>query len=113
MLKYLTAGMIFIASPALAGSAILDLSGYNNIMTFSQTGDSTIIFNATTPTNSNNTYTVVQSGGNHLLDVDLDGEFKDYELSIFQVSPLDLSLSVTQYCQSQSCSPDPYSIYQY
>lgn len=112
MVKHITAFLLLLSSPAYAGSALLDLSGYNNVLTFSQIGNGSIIFSANTPTNSNNTFVVQQIGGDHSLEVNLEGEFKDYELSIFQVSPLDLSLSVSQYCPT-SCSPEPYSIYQY
>jgi len=112
MIRYFTIILLLLSSPAYAGSALLDLSGYNNVIAFSQLGNSFISFTANTPTNNNNTFTVGQSGGDHFLEVNLDGEFKDYELSIFQVSPLDMSLSVSQYCPS-SCSPEPYSIYQY
>jgi len=112
MFKYIIA-LLLLSTPCYAGSAILDVSGYNNVMSFTQLGNSNLNFTANNSTNNNNTYTVVQSGGNHYLDFDLNGEFKDYEISIFQVSPLDQSLSVSQTCTLSSCSPEPFSVYQY
>lgn len=113
MIKYVSFILLLLLTPVYAGSAFIDISGYNNVLSFTQIGSSYVSITANTPSNSSNVYTVIQSGGDHYLDVDLNGEFKDYELTIFQVSPLDMSLSVSQTCTLSSCSPEPFTIYQY
>ena len=113
MKKIITFFLFFFSTPAIAGDALLDLSGQNNSISFSQLGDSYISLVSTDPLSQNNTFNFVQSGGNHYLDFELNGVFEDYEVTIFQTSLDDQFLSVTQTCTISSCSPEPFSLYQY
>ena len=113
MKKILLFLTLLIAQPAYADT-ILNLSGFNNVANFSQFGNSTIVFTAVNSTNNSNNYDIAQlGGGNHYLNVELTGEFKNYELNIFQNSSSNLSMSITQTCTTSSCTPAPYSFTQY
>jgi hypothetical protein len=108
---------VFIAvlsTPAFAGDAIINLSGTSNILNVTQVGDSSVSVNVSNPYNANNVYSVNQvGGGNHSANVNLNGEFKNYNFSLTQNSSSGLSISITQTCPTSSCTPAPYSFTQY
>lgn len=104
-----------LSTPSYAGSAILNLSGTNNVLNLAQMGDANIMFNAPSPGNDSNNYTIKQSGGgNHQASVDIEGNFQNYNFYLSQNSSQDLSISITQTCNQSACSPSsPYIFNQY
>lgn len=114
-MKKLILCILLLSSPAYAGSAILNLSGTNNVLNLSQMADSNVIFNATDPNASNNTYTIKQTGGgDHTASVDVEGNFQNYNLYLSQNSSQNLSISIQQTCNNPVCTPSgPYIVNQY
>lgn len=103
-----------LSTPAFAGSAILNLSGTNNVLNLAQLADQNIMFSAPSTTNQNNTYSITQEGGNHTASVDIEGNFQNYTFSLTQSSLQDSSISITQTCNQPVCTPSgPYIFNQY
>lgn len=112
MYKYVV--LFLLSTPAFAGDAIINLSGASNVLAVTQIGNSSVNFNAANPTNAYNNYSVNQvGGGNHNANVNLNGEFKNYNFSLTQNSSSGLSINITQTCPTSSCTPGPYSFTQY
>jgi hypothetical protein len=114
-MKKLLTLFILLTSPAYAGSAILNLSGTNNVLNLAQMADSNVLFNATDPNTMNNTYSIKQAGGgDHTASVDLEGNFQNYNFYLSQNSSQNLSIGITQTCNNPVCSPSsPYIFNQY
>ena len=114
-MKKLAILLIFISSPSYAGSAILNLSGTNNVLNLTQMSDSSVLFSATDPNAINNTYTIKQTGGgNHSASIDIEGNFQNYNLYLNQSSSQNLSIGIQQICNNPSCTPTgPYIVNQY
>ena len=107
--------VVLLCSPAFAGSAILNLSGTNNVLNLTQTADSNLLFTAPDTNASNNNYTVKQTGGgNHSASIDIEGNFQNYNLYLNQSSSQNLSIGIQQICNNPSCTPTgPYIVNQY
>ena len=107
--------VVLLCSPAFAGSAILNLSGTNNVLNLTQTADSNLLFTAPDTNASNNNYTIKQAGGgDHKAVVDIEGNFQNYNFYLSQNSSQNLSLSIQQTCTNISCTPfSPYIVNQY
>lgn len=106
---------VLSSTSVYAGSAILNLSGTNNILNLAQTADSSLLFGATSMGNDTNVYTVKQvGGGNHHASIDIEGNFQNYDFYLSQNSSQDLSISITQTCNQAICNPaSPYIFNQY
>jgi len=80
-----------------------------------QTADSNVMFNAPDPNASNNLYTIKQTGGgDHTANIDVEGNFQNYNLYLSQNSSQNLSITIQQTCNNPSCSPTgPYIVNQY
>lgn len=104
-----------LATPANAGSAILNLSGTNNVLNLAQMADSSILFTAPSAVNDSNVYTIKQSGGgNHQASVDIEGNYQNYNFYLSQNSSQNLSINITQTCNISVCSStSPYIFNQY
>ena len=107
--------LFLFTTPTYAGSAILNLSGTNNVLNLAQTADSNLLFGATSMSNDSNIYSVKQvGGGNHHASIDIEGNFQNYDFYLSQNSSQDLSISITQTCNQSVCSPSsPYIFNQY
>jgi hypothetical protein len=114
-MKKLILALLILSSPAYAGSAILNLSGTNNVLNLTQMADSNVLFNATDPNTINNIYTIKQSGGgNHQASIDIEGNFQNYNFYLSQNSSQNLSISIQQICNNPVCSSaSPYLVNQY
>jgi len=115
MIKLLLLVCLILCSPAYAGSAILNLSGTNNVLNLSQTADSNVMFNAPDPNTTNNVYSIKQAGGgDHTANVDIEGNFQNYNFYLSQNSSQNLSITIQQTCNNPVCSPSsPYLFNQY
>ena len=106
---------LLICTPANAGSAIINLSGNNNVLNLAQRADTNVMFSATDPNASNNVYSIKQSGGGeHTASIDIEGNFQNYNFYLSQNSSQNLSISIQQICNNPVCSPSsPYIFNQY
>lgn len=96
---------------AYAGNAIVSLSGNNNTFNATQIGNQSLNFLAT---NLNNSTVAVdqKGGGSHNANIELYGNFSNYNVSVTQNSPFNLNFSVQQYCGVSSCNPYPLIVNQ-
>lgn len=102
--------LLLFTQPVYAGDLNISIGGTGSIATFNQIGNSNLNFNA--PNGLNNNYSVTQQGGNHNAQVQLNGNFSNYQFSLTQNSLSDLSISITQTCPT-TCTPGAYSFTQY
>ena len=100
-----------LSSSAFAGNAIISLSGNNNTFNASQVGNPSFNFLAT---NLNNSAVTVdqKGGGSHNANIELYGNFSNYNVSVTQNSSSNLNFSVQQYCGISVCNPYPLIVNQ-
>ena len=101
-----------LISSCYAGNNIINFAGNNNAITSTQVGDSSVNFSATNLNNSSVSFDQ-QGGGNHSANIELNGNFDSYIISITQNSATNQSFSVQQYCGISSCNPYPLIVNQY
>lgn len=97
-------------SAAWAGSAILNLTGNYNTISATQLGDTSVSIIANNLNNSN-VAVDQRGGGNHSANIELYGNFYNYNISVAQNSSVNQSFSIQQYCAS-SCNPNPLTVTQ-
>lgn len=111
MEKIISLVALLIATPCYAGSNIINLTGNNNAVTATQVGDPSSTFLATNLNNS--TVNLDQEGGgNHNANIELYGNFTNYNISVSQNSSFNLNFSIQQYCGISSCNPYPLIVNQ-
>ena len=99
------------SSSAIAGNAIISLSGNNNTFNAAQVGNPTLNFLAT---NLNNSAVSVdqKGGGSRNANIELYGNFSNYNINVTQNSSSNLNFSVQQYCGVSVCNPYPLIVNQ-
>jgi hypothetical protein len=111
MEKIISLVLLLIATPCYAGSNILNLTGSYNTITTTQIGDPSINFSATNLNNSSVTFDQ-EGGGDHSANIELYGNFNNYNISVTQNSAISQSFSIQQYCGISSCNPSPLIVNQ-
>lgn len=102
---------LLLSSPVLAGNSIISLSGNNNTFNATQIGNQTLNFTASNLNNSSVSFDQ-KGGGSHNANVELYGNFNNYNVSVTQNSPFNLNFSIQQYCGISSCNPYPLIVNQ-
>lgn len=102
---------LLVATPCYAGNAILNLSGNNNTVSATQIGNQSLNFSATNLNNSSVTFDQ-KGGGSHNANIELYGNFNNYNISVTQNSAINQSFSIQQYCGISFCNPYPLIVNQ-
>ena len=111
MEKIISFILLLVASPCYAGSNIINLTGSQNVVTSTQVGNPSLNFSATNLNNSSVSFDQ-EGGGNHSANIELYGNFNNYNISVTQNSSTSQSFSIQQYCGISSCNPYPLIVNQ-